>query len=203
MKPSILWPVVGKYPITFSFGEAPKWYTDYFGYPHNGIDIGCPIGTPIVAVDAGLVSFADDIPDCDGKGLILKHSWGISCYWHLNKLSATWNGACDKGAIIAESGATGYVTGAHLHFAIKVNDDQPAGMRGWSDPVKYIEGNAPAPAAQLPVKRTHIVGFGETLWKISEKYYNSGFEWRRIYEANKDKIKNPNQIYVWQKFLIP
>jgi len=203
MKPSILWPVVGKYPITFSFGEAPEWYTKYFGYPHNGIDIACLIGTPVVAVDKGIVSFCDDIPDQDGKGMLIQHEWGISCYWHLSVLGVLLRQNVDKGVAIARSGNTGYVTGAHLHFAIKVQGDEPAGMRGWSDPVKYIEGNITQPVPQLPVKRTHIVGFGDTLWKISEKYYNSGFEWRRIYEANKDKIKNPNVIYMFQKLLIP
>jgi murein DD-endopeptidase MepM/ murein hydrolase activator NlpD len=203
MKPSILWPVVGKYPISFSFGEAPEWYTKYFGYPHNGIDIACPIGTPVIAVDAGNVSFADDIPDSDGKGLILKHEWGISLYWHLSELSATLGGACDKGALIAKSGNTGYVTGPHLHFAIKVNGDEPAGMRGWTDPVKYIEGDVSTPIPTLPIQKTYIVGFGDTLWKIADKFYNNGTEWRRIYEANKDKIKNPNVIYPLQKLLIP
>jgi nucleoid-associated protein YgaU len=95
------------------------------------------------------------------------------------------------------------VTGPHVHFAIKVLGDEPAGMRGWTDPVKYIEGEVATPVPTLPIQKTYIVGFGDTLWKIADKFYNNGTEWRRIYEANKDKIKNPNVIYPLQRFLIP
>jgi murein DD-endopeptidase MepM/ murein hydrolase activator NlpD len=203
MKPSILWPVVGKYPISFSFGEAPEWYTKCFGYPHNGIDIACPIGTSVVATEGGVVNFADDIPDSDGKGLLLCQAWGISCYWHLSELKVKYGERVQRGQEIAKSGNTGYVTGPHVHFAIKVIGDEPSGMRGWTDPVKYIEGDVSTPVPSLPIQRTYIVGFGDTLWKIAEKFYNNGTEWRRIYEANKEKIKNPNVIFPLQRFLIP
>jgi len=203
MYPKIFWPVVGKFPISFYFGEAPEWYLKMFGYPHNGIDIACPIGTPVLACDNGEVSFSDDIPDTDGKGLILKHEWGISLYWHLNDLVAKLNHRPEKGALIAHSGNTGYATGPHLHFAIKVYGVEIPGMKGWCDPLKYIEEFAPTPAPPAPVNRYHVVFPGETLWGLAQKFYNNGFEWRRIYEANKEKIKNPNLIYPFQKLLIP
>jgi len=82
MKPEIILPVDKKFPITFKFGEAPAWYVKVFGYPHNGVDLGCPIGTPVKICDDGVISFADDIPDWDGKGIIVRHEWGVSLYWH-------------------------------------------------------------------------------------------------------------------------
>ncbi len=203
MKPAIVWPVVGKYPISFRFGEAPAWYTRVFGYPHNGIDIACPVGTSVLAVDKGVVQFADDIPDLDGKGLILSHEWGISLYWHLQTLSATLGGACDKGAIIGGSGRTGYVTGPHLHFGIKVFGDEPAGMRGWTDPLKYISETITQPAEPAPVMRTHIVLPGQTLWGLAERYYGNGTMWRRIYLANQEKIENPNLIRPLMRLIVP
>jgi len=203
MDPKIFWPVVGKFPISFRFGEAPEWYLKLFGYPHNGIDIACPVGTPVLATDFGEVVFADDIPDSDGKGLILKHEWGLSLYWHLNDLIAKLGWRPEKGALIAHSGATGYVTGPHLHFAIKVFGVDIPGMKGWCDPIKYLEETVPTPAPPSPVSRFHIVLPGQTLWGLAQKYYGNGLEWRRIWDVNREKIKNPNIIYPLQRLLIP
>lgn len=50
---------------------------------------------------------------------------------------------------------------------------------------------------------THIVVRGDNLSKLSRIYYGSSSLWKRIYEANKDIIKNPNLIFVGQEFVIP
>ena len=44
---------------------------------------------------------------------------------------------------------------------------------------------------------------GDSLWNIAEKFYNAGGEWVRIFEANMNKIKNPNLIYPYQRLTIP
>ena len=203
MDPKIIWPVVGKYPISFRFGEAPEWYIKIFGYPHNGLDIACPVMTPVLACDGGEVCFSDDIPDQDGKGLILKHEWGLSLYWHLQDLIAKLGDRPEKGAMVAHSGATGYVTGPHLHFGIKVFGVEDPGMKDWSDPLRYISETIPTPAPPQPVVRYHTVLPGETLWGLAQKYYGNGLEWRRIYNANLEKISNPNIIRIFQRLLIP
>lgn len=199
----IKYPLIGKYPLTFKYGEAPKWYLDIFGYPHNGIDIGCPVGTPVVSTDDGVVIFADDIPDQNGCGVILLHAWGTSLYWHLSKVSAKLGDEVKKGDTIGYSGVTGYVTGPHLHFGIKVSDDQPEGMRGWTNPEKYLEGEGQPEAPATPEPRKYTVVPGDSLWLIAEKFYQNGLEWTRIYKANKDKIENPNIIQLGQELEIP
>ena len=52
-------------------------------------------------------------------------------------------------------------------------------------------------------QKYHTVKKGDTLWGIAKKYYGNGAQYTKIYNANKNIIKNPNLIYVGQKFLIP
>jgi murein DD-endopeptidase MepM/ murein hydrolase activator NlpD len=203
MLPKLRLPFNGKYPITFRFGEAPEWYTKVFGYPHNGVDFAMPVDTPIVACDSGTCIYADNLPDSDGMGVILQHDWGISLYWHLNKLYAKALDYHEKGSVIGLSGMTGFATGPHLHWGVKVTEDSNQSMRGWCDPLLYVSVNVIPPAEPTPVLKYYIVRPGDTLWKIAEKFYVSGYYWRKIYEANKDKIRDPALIYPFQKLLIP
>lgn len=50
---------------------------------------------------------------------------------------------------------------------------------------------------------SYTIVSGDTLWAVAKKYYGDGSKWPKIYEANKDKIKNPNLIYPKQKITIP
>lgn len=54
-----------------------------------------------------------------------------------------------------------------------------------------------------PSAKTYTVKKGDTLWAIAKKYLGSGTQYKKIYEANKDKIKNPSLIYPGQVFTIP
>ncbi len=53
------------------------------------------------------------------------------------------------------------------------------------------------------VVKKHEVSKGETLWGISDKYYGDPFKWEKIYNANLDKIANPNLIYPSDEITIP
>ena len=64
---------------------------------------------------------------------------------------------------------------------------------------------APAQAAPnvADVEKTYTVVAGDTLSKIAKRKYGDASKWHRIYEANKDTIKNPDLIYPGQTFKIP
>lgn len=65
--------------------------------------------------------------------------------------------------------------------------------------------SAQAPAAKTPAAATqpYVVKSGDTLSKLSERFYNSVSKWEKIYEANRDTLKNPNYIFIGQKLIIP
>lgn len=66
----------------------------------------------------------------------------------------------------------------------------------------------PKPTTTKPVTptvktKTYTIKKGDTLWAIAKKYYGNGSQYTKIYNANKDKIKNPNLIYPGQVIKIP
>lgn len=59
------------------------------------------------------------------------------------------------------------------------------------------------PAETAPQAKAHTIASGDTLWAIAKKYYGNGNDYTKIYEANKDKISNPNTIYPGTEITIP
>ncbi len=202
-KPEIRKPFEKEYRISFKFGADPEWYTKVFGYPHNGIDFAMPKGTPVLACDKGNIIYADNTPDSNGCGVIIEHKWGRSLYWHLDEVSVRVGNEVSMGCKIGISGDTGFATGPHLHFGVAVVGQGAKGMRGWSDPKDYIKKDIEEPEPPVVDKKRYMVKPGDSLWKISQKVYGNGKYWPKIYEANKDKIKDPNIIHALQVLNIP
>lgn len=72
-------------------------------------------------------------------------------------------------------------------------------------PVATVKKTRPAASSPAPKTKpkTHKVVKGDTLWKLSKKYYGDGSKYKKIFNANKKIIKNPNLIYVGQVLTIP
>lgn len=88
---------------------------------HNGIDIAAPIGTPILAAEAGVVTTASNLR---GYGLVVyvQHNDEYETrYAHCSKFHVGVGDRVTKGQLIAEIGNTGLSTGPHLHFEIRIN----------------------------------------------------------------------------------
>jgi len=111
------WPVVG--PVTSPFGWRihPIFHVRKF---HTGIDIGVGYGTPIHAADGGRVIYATWMTGY-GNTTIIDHGSGISTlYAHQSSILIS-SGSVTKGQVIGYVGATGYATGPHLHFEVRIN----------------------------------------------------------------------------------
>jgi nucleoid-associated protein YgaU len=62
---------------------------------------------------------------------------------------------------------------------------------------------APSPAADNPYTQTYVVQSGDTLSKIAQRYYGDASLYTKIFEANRDVLKDPNKISPGQKLRIP
>lgn len=113
-----LWPTAGS--VTSGFGM--RWHPILGGYRlHNGIDIGAPYGQNIVAAESGTVIFAGWLGGY-GQTMIIDHGGGISTlYAHTSQMLAGDGQKVNRGSVIAKVGSTGYSTGPHLHFEVRVN----------------------------------------------------------------------------------
>ena len=88
---------------------------------HNGVDFRSPPGTPAVAANTGIVRLAKSL-FYSGNAVIIDHGTNIfSIYAHLNKIKVAAGQRIEKGRLIGLTGATGRVSGPHLHWGIKIN----------------------------------------------------------------------------------
>ena len=114
------WPTIGAYSISSRYG-----YRNFGDGWHGGIDIvrpGGSSGCTVVAAESGTVTFAGWYGS-GGYTVIINHGGGLTTmYCHMQPgLKVRSGQRVSRGQAIGKIGATGYVTGAHLHFEVKVN----------------------------------------------------------------------------------
>ena len=116
---NFIWPLKGT--ISTDFG-ATRYVNGSLQSRHSGIDIAAPIGTPVKATNTGIVTLAADLT-VTGKTIIIDHGHNIfSAYAHLSEMNVDKGEKVNKGAKIGEIGSTGFSTGPHLHWTIKVSN---------------------------------------------------------------------------------
>jgi murein DD-endopeptidase MepM/ murein hydrolase activator NlpD len=114
-----LWPVEGQ--ITGSFGERIDPFNGEGAF-HSGVDIGSPVGQPIIAPADGEVVQADFLGGY-GRAVILDHGHGITTrYGHLSGFACTLGERVHRGDVIGYVGLSGRSTGPHLHYEVRIND---------------------------------------------------------------------------------
>jgi murein DD-endopeptidase MepM/ murein hydrolase activator NlpD len=117
---SYTWPTPGYRNITSAYGMRfhPILKTNKL---HTGVDIGAPSGVSIVAADGGVVIFSGWL-GAYGQTIIIDHGAGMSTlYGHQSQLLVGEGESVAKGKAIGRVGSTGWSTGAHLHFEVRLN----------------------------------------------------------------------------------
>ena len=122
-------PVMGTLSSDFGWREHPIDGEEKF---HCGVDLAVDTGTLVLAFAAGTVDYIGE-SDIYGQYLQLRHANGVTTFYaHCSKLCVQQGQVVAAGEKVAESGATGRVTGPHLHFEVKRN-----GVR--LEPLYYIQ----------------------------------------------------------------
>jgi len=110
------WPLSG-FRITTYFGQR-----GVFQRFHTGIDLAAPHGTPIVAARSGQVRVAGWSSVGYGFHVVLDHGGGLeTLYAHMSRIAVRPGEWVEGGQVIGYVGSTGWSTGPHLHFEVRVN----------------------------------------------------------------------------------
>jgi murein DD-endopeptidase MepM/ murein hydrolase activator NlpD len=111
-------PISAHYFISESYGVPGPWQAGH----HTGVDLAVPVGTPVHAVGAGTVVKAQWGGDY-GRMVVVRHADGrYSLYAHLSRIDVRVGESVAAGTGLGLSGATGNVTGPHLHFEVDTTE---------------------------------------------------------------------------------
>lgn len=123
--PDRLWDGSFHYPLAGittggNFGKR-RILNGQAGSPHGGVDFPAPAGTPVYATQRGRVVLAEPLY-FSGNTVVLDHGLGLyTFYGHFESIAVQAGDLVDTGALLGKVGATGRVTGPHLHWGATVN----------------------------------------------------------------------------------
>ena len=132
-------------PVSSPFGYVRQYVTEGCPTkerPHFGYDIAAPTGAPIIAPAAGIVTLAETDLYYEGGTVFLDHGQGlVSIFLHMSELDVAVGDTLEAGELIGKIGATGRVTGAHLHWAVKWRNMSRSDRDGdfYIDPALLLE----------------------------------------------------------------
>lgn len=126
----LAWPVPGYTRITSKYGMRTHPITGVYKL-HTGVDIGAPMGADFIAANDGIVTKAS-YNGAYGNMVIIDHGGGVSTlYAHGSEILVEVGQTVKRGDPVLKVGSTGYSTGAHAHFEVRLNGVV-------TDPMPYI-----------------------------------------------------------------
>lgn len=127
---TMAWPVPGYTRITSPFGMRTHPITGVYKL-HTGTDIGAPLGANFIAANDGIVTYAG-WNNAYGNMVIIDHGGGITTlYGHGSEILVNVGDTVVQGTPVLKVGSTGYSTGPHAHFEVRVNGQ-------YVEPLDYI-----------------------------------------------------------------
>ncbi|NGO79668.1 peptidoglycan DD-metalloendopeptidase family protein [Streptomyces sp. YC504] len=208
---------VGKGRVTAKYKQPGGWAAGF----HTGVDFGCPTGTPVNSVGPGTVVVAGD-QGAYGNCVVVQMSDGrFTLYAHLSSIDVKAGQGVAGGQRLGLSGATGNVTGPHLHFEARTANH----YNGHTDPLAYLASHGVAKAGgakkstvkkaaakkttarkttakkAAPRAATYTVKAGDTLGAIAQSKLGNAGRYPEIAKLN--GIPNPDHITVGQKLKLP
>lgn len=136
---TLLWPVPGYSKISSDYTNRIH---PIYGYPelHDGIDIPAPIGTQVLAADAGTVTISKTSASA-GEYIVIYHGNNLYTeYMHMNvnSRSVRAGDTVTRGQVIGKVGNTGWSTGAHLHFSVNLQSGSSFSTGDRVNPHPYL-----------------------------------------------------------------
>ncbi len=117
---ALTWPIPGYTTITSEYGMRVHPITGAYKL-HTGTDIGAPMGADFVAMAKGVVTKASMTP-AYGNMVIIDHGGGVqTLYAHGSEILVQIGQEVEAGTPVLKVGSTGYSTGPHAHFEIRIN----------------------------------------------------------------------------------
>ena len=106
--------------VTAEYGQE-RVFNDELQSRHTGLDLRGNVGDPVRAAGRGRVVLADDLY-FSGNGVFVDHGLGVyTGYFHLSEIVVTEGQMVERGQLVGRVGATGRVTGPHLHWSLWVD----------------------------------------------------------------------------------
>ncbi|PEB52662.1 peptidase M23 [Bacillus pseudomycoides] len=182
------------------YAEDKQWtwpvdgrISDYFGTRHGkhyGIDIAAPIGTPVAAIQGGVVT-KSYFSNSYGHVVFIKHGEYEAVYAHLNKRYVTQGTRIARGELIGEVGNTGESRGAHLHLEVH-HGRWTIEKRNAMNPLLVLNEEK----HQVVSSSLYVVQKGDTLARIARKFGTTVDAIKAKNELRKDQIYPNQKLYI-------
>ena len=118
----MIWPIPGHTYITSQYGMRTHPITGLYSL-HTGVDVSAAIGTDFIAAASGVVTKAE-YNKYYGNMVIIDHGGGVqTLYAHGSEIVVKLGQLVAQGETVLKVGSTGYSTGPHAHFEIRINGD--------------------------------------------------------------------------------